>query len=814
MADQARAGAFPPDRKGGRKGGQKGSQKGSQKSDGKGDRKDDQQDELARLREQVAEWADAYHRYDKPLVPDQDYDRALARLRELEAALPEGQREASPAERVGAAPLRRFPQREHRTPMLSLANVHTFLVAEQEPPEQLSPSEALLAQLRGFERRLRGHLEQAAKKGGGAKGVAAAKAGGDGRDKPAQQEGLDLGEEEAVAEEGPGAEEAAPLPYLCEPKMDGLAVNLLYAKGKLEAAVTRGDGKVGEDITANFLTIGDARRELATGGKNPPRALEVRLEVFMSHQGFEELNARQREEGADPFMNPRNAAASSLRQLDSKVTAQRPLSYFCYGVGAVDGFAMPDDHAEVLQLLASWGLPVNGENRSCEGLDQVVAYFEQLGARREQLPYDIDGVVCKLRDRRLQAQAGQVSTSPNWAVACKYPPQERVTGVRAIEFQVGRTGTMTPVARLEPVEVGGVVVSNATLHNLREMQRLQVGEGDRVVVRRAGDVIPQVLRVMEREKGVEVAPPEVPGTCPCELALPTKRSEDGVHLWCTGGHRCPLRRQGALEHFVSRHALDIRGLGGERLQQLVQAGLLDTPADIFELPKKQERLLELERMAETSVANLLQAIEMARDLELHRLVYALGIPGVGRVLAESLAERYGNLAGLREACVRELPEGEEEGSEGLEAIEGVGGIIAESLREWFRDPYNQGMLDRLQQHLRIAPPPQQPQGELPLQGLTFVFSGALPEHSRDQARDLVKGLGAAWKTTVGKGVDYLVVGGKPGSKVKRAQELGVGVLQAGDWLRLAADPKAWRAGLAGQESKESQEGREGREVET
>ena len=475
-----------------------------------------------------------------------------------------------------------------------------------------------------------------------------------------------------MAEEGPGAEEAAPLPYLCEPKMDGLAVNLLYAKGKLEAAVTRGDGKVGEDITANFLTIGDARRELATGGKNPPRALEVRLEVFMSHQGFEELNARQREEGADPFMNPRNAAASSLRQLDSKVTAQRPLSYFCYGVGAVDGFAMPDDHAEVLQLLASWGLPVNGENRSCEGLDQVVAYFEQLGARREQLPYDIDGVVCKLRSAGCRPRPARSRPRPTGPWPANTPRKSASPAVRAIEFQVGRTGTMTPVARLEPVEVGGVVVSNATLHNLREMQRLQVGEGDRVVVRRAGDVIPQVLRVMEREKGVEVAPPEIPATCPCELALPTKRSEDGVHLWCTGGHRCPLRRQGALEHFVSRHALDIRGLGGERLQQLVQAGLLDTPADIFELPKKQERLLELERMAETSVANLLQAIEMARDLELHRLVYALGIPGVGRVLAESLAQRYGDLAGLREACVRELPEGRGRGLRGAGGDRGRG----------------------------------------------------------------------------------------------------------------------------------------------
>ena len=552
------------------------------------------------------------------------------------------------------------------------------------------------------------------------------------------------------------------LAYSCEPKLDGLAVSILYENGVLVRAATRGDGQVGENITANVRTIANVPLKLR--GADLPERIEVRGEVFMPRDGFEKLNENQRNAGLKVFANPRNAAAGSLRQLDSRITAKRPLMFYAYSLGVVapDDFTLPDSHHERLRQLAEWGIPLCPDIGITEGSSGCLAYYEQILSRRDGLAYDIDGVVFKVDDIALQQQLGFVARAPRWAIAQKFPAQEEMTRLLDVEFQVGRTGAITPVARLEPVFVGGVTVSNATLHNQDEVERLGVCIGDTVIIRRAGDVIPQVVSVVADKRPEDAREIQFPAQCPVCDSQVEKLADEAVAR-CTGGLICPAQRKQALKHFASRKALDIDGLGDKLIEQLVDAGLLKTPVDIFNLTFPE--LIQLERMGDKSAANLLQAIHNAKQTTLPKFLYALGIREVGETTAANLALHFQTLEAIQNASLDDL-----------QAVQDVGVVVAEHVFNFFNESHNTEVLEGLLTAGLNWPEIEAPdEADLVLDGKTCVVTGTLSQMSRNDVKALLQQAGAKVAGSVSAKTDFLVAGEKAGSKLAKAQELDVEV---------------------------------------
>ena len=561
---------------------------------------------------------------------------------------------------------------------------------------------------------------------------------------------------------------------VAEPKLDGLAVELVYEAGRFVLGSTRGDGVTGEDVTQNLRTVRSVPLRLRTDARQPPARLEVRGEVYMDRARFVELNARREEAGEPRFANPRNAAAGSLRQLDPTVTADRPLRILLYALGQADGPA-PDSHTDELAFLADLGFPVV-QHRICSGVEDVQAFWDEMGARRETLPFEIDGIVLKVNDREQQRRLGVRSRSPRWAIAYKFPAQQATTAVRDIEVQVGRTGALTPVARLEPVRVGGVEVSNATLHNQDEVDRKDVRIGDTVVIQRAGDVIPEVVRVVPGERTGAERKFTMPDRCPvCGSAV--ERPEGEVVARCIN-FACPAQVKGRIEHFARRGAMDVEGLGAKLVDQLVQTGLVASPADLYFLGK--EPLAALERMAEKSAENLLAALEASKDRPLARCIYALGIRHVGEHVAEVLADTFRSIDALM-AADYELLEGTYE----------VGPTVARSVRDFFDNPDNLAAVERLR-HGGVRFPPvekREPveEGETPFAGKTFVFTGSLEHSTRAEAQALVKARGGRAASSVSSKTDYVVAGAKAGSKLAKAEKLGVTVLTEDEFRKMLDD---------------------------
>ncbi len=564
-----------------------------------------------------------------------------------------------------------------------------------------------------------------------------------------------------------------PLRYAAEPKLDGAAVSLLYENGLLVRGATRGDGTTGENITHNVRTIDAVPLRLI--GRDYPSTLEVRGEVFMPKAGFEAYNKKARAADQKTFVNPRNAAAGSLRQLDPKLTAERPLDIYVYSVGQVDGGEIPSRHSDILDQLQEWGLKTCPDRKVVEGVAGCLAYYEEIGSKREALPYEIDGVVYKVDEIALQRELGFVSHAPRWAVAHKYPAQEELTVVCGIEFQVGRTGALTPVARLEPVFVGGVTVSNATLHNIDELHRKDVRVGDTVIVRRAGDVIPEVASVVSKRRPKGTRRIQLPKKCPvCDSAV-LREAEEAVAR-CTGGLYGAAQRAEALKHFVSRKAMDIDGLGGRMIDQLVEIDRIKTPADIYQL--KQEELAAMERMGEKSAANLINAIDDSKTTTLTRFLYALGIREVGEATAASLAGHFGALTRIVSATEDDLIE-----------VADVGPIVASRIRTFFDEPHNLEVIQSLQKSgvSWSETEPQQSPKDGPLSGKTFVLTGTLSEMTRDEAKTLIQENGGKVTGSVSKKTDFLVYGDKAGSKLTKAQTLDIATLTELEFRALLPD---------------------------
>ncbi|MEO8223623.1 MAG: NAD-dependent DNA ligase LigA [Gammaproteobacteria bacterium] len=553
--------------------------------------------------------------------------------------------------------------------------------------------------------------------------------------------------------------------YSAEPKLDGAAINLWYVDGELVRAATRGDGAVGEDVTHNIRTIRSVPLRLR--GDAVPGSIEVRGEIFMPREGFRRLNEAAAHADEKQFVNARNAAAGSLRQLDPRLTASRPLALFTYGVGTHAGCSLPDRHSKVLARLRDWGLPVAPEAVVVKGVAGCLAYHEKMLKKRPRLPYDTDGVVYKVDDLALQERLGSVARAPRWAIAHKFPAEEQLTVVEAVEFQVGRTGVLTPVARLQPVFVGGVTISNATLHNLDELHRKDVRPGDTVIVRRAGDVIPEVVAVVPERRPPRTSPVKPPGKCPvCGSAV--LRVEGEAALRCTGGLVCPAQRKEALRHFASRRALNIDGLGSQLIEQLVEQALVTTPGDIFRLDVP--RLLELERMGERSAAKLLAAIEKSKATTLERFLYALGIPEVGEATSKALARHFVRLDALMGAS-----------QDDLEQVEDVGPVMAEQISAFFREPHNRTVIQDLRDQGVAWDETAQASAAVdgPLKGKVFVLTGTMAGMTRDEGKARIEALGGRVTTSVTAKTSYLVVGDSPGSKLGKAEKLGVEVVDEG-----------------------------------
>ncbi len=659
---------------------------------------------IAQLRDEIRGHDHRYYVLDQPSIPDADYDALMAELGALEAAHPELVTPDSPTQRVGGAPAAGFVEVRHPTPMLSLDNAF----AEDE--------------VRAFDRRAREKL------------------GGDA---------------------GPPAQ----LAYFCEPKIDGLALSVLYEDGRLTRAATRGDGSTGEDVTANARTLRSLPLRLQ--GTGWPRRLEVRGEVFMSKHGFAKLNAAQAKAGDKVFANPRNAAAGGLRQLDPRITATRPLEMFVYAVAALEGggATLPDSQSATVAQLARWGLRCCPDAERVADVEGLLAYYARIGKARARLPYEIDGVVYKVDAFAAQRELGTVSRAPRWAIAHKFPAEERSTVLREVEFQVGRTGALTPVARLEPVLVGGVTVSNVTLHNMDEVERKDVRLGDTVVVRRAGDVIPEIVRVLVEKRPPRARKVKLPAKCPA-CGARVERSEDQAVARCVAGLHCPAQRKEALRHFASRRALDVEGLGEKLIDQLVDAGLVATPADLFGLTVAE--LAGLDRMGEKSAANLVAAIERSRRTTLGRFLFALGVRDVGEVTAEALARHLGGLDAIAAAD-----------QAALEAVPDVGPVVAARVVEFFADPANRAVVDAIRAAgVRWEEGAARPLASGPLKGKSFVITGTLPGMSRDEAKDMIVAAGGKVTGSVSKKTDYLVLGAEPGSKLADAERLGVKIIDA------------------------------------
>jgi DNA ligase (NAD+) len=558
--------------------------------------------------------------------------------------------------------------------------------------------------------------------------------------------------------------------YAAETKLDGLAVSFRYERGKLVQAATRGDGLKGEDVTHNVRTIKAVPIDLR--GK-APQVLEVRGEVFMTIAGFKAMNQRALERGEKVFVNPRNAAAGSIRQLDPRLAASRPFDVFFYGLGDVQSWTPPSRHSETLQQLREWGLKTSPLNRVVHGVEGCLAYYREIGERRTSLPYEIDGVVYKVNRYTQQRELGAVARAPRWAIAHKFPAHEENTIVRDVEFQVGRTGALTPVARLEPIFVGGVTVSNATLHNMDEVRRKDVRIGDTVVVRRAGDVIPEVVKVIPERRPESARIVELPAKCPV-CGSDVEREEGEAIARCTGGLFCGAQRREALRHFAGRRAMDIDGLGARIIDQLVETGQVQSPADLYRLTI--EDLANLERMGEKSARNLVEALEKSKRTTLARFLYALGIRDVGEATAEALAAHFGDLDPLQDASEAQIQE-----------VPDIGPVVAAHVHTFFQQQHNREVIEALRTrgvHWQAQVRKTKAAGEGPLNGKSFVLTGTLDGMSRDDASDRIKALGGKVSGSVSKKTSYVVVGADPGSKLAKAQELGVEILDEQAFVQL------------------------------
>lgn len=655
------------------------------------------QQQIDTLRQDLRRYEYEYHVLDNPTIPDAEYDRLFHQLKALEAAHPELITADSPTQRVGAKPLSGFAQIRHEIPMLSLDNAFS--------------DEEFYAFVKRIEDRL-----------------------------------IRLPE---------------PLTFCCEPKLDGLAVSILYVNGVLTQAATRGDGTTGEDITANIRTIRNIPLQLLMD--NPPARLEVRGEVFMPHAGFERLNQQALEKGEKTFANPRNAAAGSLRQLDPKITSKRPLVLNAYGIGIAEGVDLPNTHYDRLQWLKSIGIPVNPEIRLCNGTDEVLDFYRDIQNKRSSLGYDIDGTVLKINDIALQEKLGFISKAPRWAIAYKFPAQEELTRLNDVEFQVGRTGAITPVAKLEPVFVAGVTVSNATLHNGDEIERLDIAIGDTVVIRRAGDVIPQIIGVLHERRPADARPIIFPKTCPvCDSAI--VRIEGEAVARCTGGLFCAAQRKEALKHFVSRKAMDIDGVGGKLIEQLVDRELIHTPADLFKLDLTT--LTRLERMGAKSAENALASLEKAKNTTLARFIFALGIREVGEATALNLANHFKTLEALQNADL-----------EALQQVPDVGEVVANRILAFWHEPHNVAVVnDLIAQGVHWETVETKEVTENRFKGKTVVLTGTLTQMGRNEAKALLQDMGAKVSGSVSAKTDFVIAGDAAGSKLTKAQELGVTVL--------------------------------------
>ena len=644
------------------------------------------------LRTEIEQHDYRYYVLDEPTIPDAEYDRLLRELGSLEATFPDLVTPESPTQRVGGEPLEGFTEVRHRTPMLSLANAFSAEEIEQ------------------FHERV-----------------------------------IRLLEVEHVD-------------YVAEPKLDGVAIALRYEDGRLAQAATRGDGATGEDVTANARTIAaiPLRLKPGEGDAGWPATLEVRGEVYMPLPGFRAFNEKARADGRKELVNPRNGAAGSLRQLDSKLTAQRPLAFYAYS--AVHAEGLPESHYEALQRLRQWGLPVNPEVRRVRDADGCLAYYREMGEKRADLPYEIDGVVFKVEMREAQETLGFVSRAPRWAIAQKFPAQEELTVVEDIEFQVGRTGAVTPVARLKPVTVAGVTVSNATLHNMDEIERKDVRVGDTVIIRRAGDVIPEVVQVVPDKRPGNATRPELPAHCPV-CGSDVLRVEGEAVARCSGGLYCSAQRREGIKHFASRKAMDIEGLGEKLVLQLVEHDLVHSIADLYALDR--ETLVGLERMGEKSADNLLEELERSKRPPLDRLLFALGIREVGEVTAASLARYFGSLdavAGASEEALTEVPD--------------VGPIVAGHVYAFFREAHNLEVLQQLERAGLRWQPLEAAGDDQPLDGQTWVLTGALGM-PRARAKSLLEGLGARVTGSVSKNTHIVLPGEDAGSKLRKTETLGI-----------------------------------------
>jgi len=557
--------------------------------------------------------------------------------------------------------------------------------------------------------------------------------------------------------------------YAAEPKLDGLAISLLYEKGLLVRAATRGDGRTGEDVTLNIRTIDAIPLKLR--GKGYPKLIEVRGEVVMPKAGFDKLNRQQLEKGEKPFVNPRNAAAGSLRQLDPQITATRPLSFYSYGIGLIKGMELPNKHSEMMEKLKSWGMRINPESKVVKGLKGCNAYYEKLAVKRNDLPDEIDGIVYKVDEIKFQNILGFVSRAPRWAIARKFPAQEEMTTLLDIDIQVGRTGALTPVARLEPVFVGGVTVSNATLHNQDEIDRLDVRVGDAVIVRRAGDVIPQIVSVVKSKRTGKPRRFYLPDTCPV-CGSETARFEDEAVTFCTGGLYCEAQRKEAIKHFASRRAMNVDGLGDKLVEQFVDEGLIHTIADLYKLDLEQ--LINLERLGEKSAKNLLASLEKSKKTTLSRFVFSLGIHSIGETTAQTLANHFLSLENIMNAD-----------EEKLLAVPDVGPIVAENLMTFFNQAHNIEVVEQLiSVGINWPKIEKKTSSELPLAGKTFVVTGTLETMGRNEAKAALQNLGAKVSGSVSKKTDYVVVGENPGSKATKAEGLGVSILDEKAFIKI------------------------------
>lgn len=671
--------------------------------------------ELAALAKEIAEHDKRYYQNDAPTISDGDYDILRVRNTAIEEKFPHLKRKDSPTDKVGTPVQSGFSKITHAVPMLSLGNAF----AEEDVQDFLDRIKRFL--------------------------------------------GLDVNET---------------LEIVAEPKIDGLSISLRYENGKFVQAATRGDGRVGEDVTRNILTMKELPKELPAG---VPDVVEIRGEVYMAKDEFLALNKKQEEAGAKVFANPRNAAAGSLRQLDSNITAQRPLRVFAYAWGELST-PLSDSQMGVIDTFKSWGLPVNPYTRVCKSLADIMALYNQINEDRAGLNYDIDGVVYKVNRLDWQDRLGFVSRSPRWAIAHKFAAEKAQTVVEKIDIQVGRTGKLTPVARLTPVTVGGVVVSNATLHNEDEIKRKDVRLGDTVIIQRAGDVIPQVVEVVKDKRPANSEEFIFPHECP-ECGSHAVREEGEVDIRCTGGLICPAQAVERLKHFVSRNAFDMDGLGAKNIEKFWQEGLVKTPGDIFRLADHTDTIASWEGWKEKSIANLKKSIEDRRTIALDRFIYALGIRQVGQATARTLAKNYLSFEGWYDAMVK-AHDVESAAYEDLNNIDGIGTSMAQDLIDFFDEPHNREVMNDLKEQLTIEEFDVPDTTDSPVAGKIVVFTGTLVTMSRAEAKAKAESLGAKVSGSVSKKTDYVVAGESAGSKLKKAEELGVTVLTEDGWHEL------------------------------